>query len=156
TAVGALGSLPALGADAPAQADSWRGLKIGCASYTFRKLPLDQTIKAIAKTGLHYVSIKDFHMPMQMSLPQRQEVVKKFRDAGMEPLSCGNVTLPNSEATCRHNILYVKELGIPTIVCAPAADALPLLEKLVKEYDIKLAIHNHGPEDKNFPSPYDV
>jgi len=143
-------------ADAPSVKDSWRGLKIGVASYTFRKLKLDDTIKAIQKTGLKYVSIKDFHMPMQMSLPQRQEVVKKFRDAGIEPLSCGNITMPNTEATCRHNFLYVKEVGIPTIVCAPARDALPLLDKLVKEFDVKIAIHNHGPEDKNFPSPYDV
>src|SRR5947208_12429764 len=81
TAAGALASLPAIAADAPGGTDSWRGLKIGVASYTFRKLPLDAAIKAIQKTGLKYVSIKDFHMPMQMSLPQRQEVVKKFRDA---------------------------------------------------------------------------
>lgn len=36
----------------------------------------------------------------------------------------------------------------------PALDAFPLLDRLVKEYDIRLAIHNHGPGDL-YPSPYD-
>ncbi|HLJ54503.1 MAG TPA: TIM barrel protein, partial [Chthonomonadaceae bacterium] len=51
---------------------------------------------------------------------------------------------------------YAKDLGLPTIVCAPPPAALPILDKLVKEFDIRIAIHNHGPEDKEFPSPYDV
>jgi sugar phosphate isomerase/epimerase len=33
---------------------------------------------------------------------------------------------------------------------------MPILDRMVKEFNIKLAIHNHGPEDKRFPSPYDV
>ena len=49
-----------------------------------------------------------------------------------------------------------QERGIGVMVCAPPIDALPLLDRLVKEYDVKLAIHNHGPEDKQFPTPYDA
>jgi sugar phosphate isomerase/epimerase len=45
---------------------------------------------------------------------------------------------------------------MPTIVCSPHPESMPILDRMVKEYDIKLAIHNHGPEDKRFPSPYDV
>ncbi|HVS61504.1 MAG TPA: sugar phosphate isomerase/epimerase [Gemmatimonadaceae bacterium] len=51
---------------------------------------------------------------------------------------------------------YAKAAGMPLIVgtCKPAV--LPRLEKFAKQYNIKVAIHNHGPEDENFPSPYDV
>ncbi len=45
---------------------------------------------------------------------------------------------------------------MPTIVCMPSVAVLPKLEKYVKEYDIKIAVHAHGPEDKNFQSPQDV
>ena len=45
---------------------------------------------------------------------------------------------------------------MPLIVCAPTHDTLPLMEKYVKQYDIKIAIHNHGPEDKHFPTPQSV
>ena len=51
---------------------------------------------------------------------------------------------------------YAREAGMPLIVgtCKPAV--LTRVERFAKQYDIKVAIHNHGPEDENFPSPYDV
>jgi sugar phosphate isomerase/epimerase len=79
-----------------------------------------------------------------------------FRDAGMIPLSVGNVGMKNDEADVRRAFEYARDIGVTTMVCAPPPDAVPLLDKMVKEFNIKLAIHNHGPEDKMFPSPYDV
>jgi len=144
-------------AAAPANADErWRGLKIGVASYTFRKFNVDDTIKAIRRVGLRYVSIKDFHLPMNSTPQQRKDVAKKFRDAGITPLSCGVVTMTNNQANIRSAFEYAKDAGIPTIVCAPATDSMATLDKMVKEYDIKLAIHNHGPGDNKYPLPYDA
>ncbi len=61
------------------------------------------------------------------------------------------------EADIRKAFEYALDIGVSTIVCAPSHDAIPILDKLVQEFDIKLAIHNHGPEDKGFfPSPFDV
>ena len=136
--------------------DAWHGLKIGVASYTLRKLPLDTAIKAIGRVGLHYVSIKDAHLPMNSTPDERRAVAQKFKDAGITPVSCGNVTLRNDEASARAAFEYARDIGLPTIVCSPDPDSMPLLDKLVKEFDIKLAIHNHGPEDRRFPAPSDV
>ena len=136
--------------------DRFKGLKVGVASYTFRKVSLEQTIKAIQRVGLHYVSIKDFHLPMKSTTEERKKVAQAFVDAGITPLSCGNVKLTTDEAASRNAFEYVRDTGAKVMVCAPDAAALPMLEKLVKEFDIKLAIHNHGPEDKIFPSPYEV
>ncbi|MEJ7826606.1 MAG: sugar phosphate isomerase/epimerase, partial [Segetibacter sp.] len=72
------------------------------------------------------------------------------------PVSCGNITMQNDEKNVRQAFEYAKDCGMPTIVCSPHPESMPLLDKMVKEYNIKLAIHNHGPEDKRFPSPYDV
>ena len=137
-------------------ADPWRGLKVGVASYTLRKLPLDAAIKAIQRVGLHYVSIKDFHLSLKSTPEERRAVVQKFKDAGITPLSCGNISMQNDEANVRAAFQYARDAGIPTIVCSPAPESMPILDKMVKEFDIKLAIHNHGPEDKRFPSPHDV
>lgn len=137
--------------------DRFRGLKVGCASYSFRKLPLEQTIKDIARVGLHYVSIKDFHLPLKSTKEERQKVAAMFRDAGITPLSAGNVSLTSDEAAARNAFEYCRDLGLKSMVCAPKSpDLLPMLEKLVKEFDVRLAIHNHGPEDKVFPSPYEI
>ena len=142
-------------ASAPAK-DDFKGLKVGVASYSFRKMPLEATIKAIQRVGLHYVSIKDFHLPMKSTAEARKAVAQQFIDAGITPLSCGNIRLTTDEAANRNAFEYVRDTGCRVMVCAPSMESLPMLDKLVKEYDIRLAIHNHGPEDKTFPSPLEV
>jgi inosose dehydratase len=136
--------------------DPWKGLKIGAATYTFNKLKLDDAIKATVRVGLPYCSIKDFHLPMKSTTDERKAVVAKFKAAGITPLSVGVVTLKNDEAQVRAAFEYTRDVGVPVMVCAPDPASLPICEKMVKEFDIKLAIHNHGPEDNKFPSPYDV
>jgi len=166
-AVAAAGGQWARGEDAPALApvgspkaadhgDPWRGLKVGITTYTFKQRPLDPTIAAIQRVDLHYCSIKDFHLPLKSTMAERKEVAEKFKAAGITPLSCGVIQLPNNEATIRQAFDYAHDAGIGTIACSPFPDALPMLDKMVQEYDIRLAIHNHGPEDKNFPSPNEV
>jgi inosose dehydratase len=136
--------------------DPWRGLKAGVASYTLRKMSLNDAIKAIQRVGLNYVSIKDFHLPLKSTAEERRSVTQKFKDAGITPLSCGNITMQNDEANIRQAFEYARDASLPTIVCSPHPDSMPILDRMVKEFNIKLAIHNHGPEDKRFPSPYDV
>jgi sugar phosphate isomerase/epimerase len=126
------------------------------ASYTLRKLPLEAAIAAIQRVGLRYVSIKDFHLKLDSTPEERKAVAARFKQAGITPLSCGNITMQNDEADVRRAFTYARDAGLPAIVCSPHPDSMPLLDKMVKEFDIRLAIHNHGPEDKRFPSPYDV
>jgi len=73
--------------------DPWKGLKIGVASYTFHKLPLETCVDAIKRIDLHYVSIKDSHLKLDSSTAERKAVVQKFRDAGIMPISCGVITI---------------------------------------------------------------
>lgn len=141
---------------ATGHSDPWLGLKVGIASYTFSKLPLDVTIQGIRRVDVHYVSIKEAHLPLKSTAEQRKAVVAKFKEAGITPLSCGNVSMRGGESELRNAFEYARDAGIPTIVCAPSKENLPALDHLVKEFNIKLAIHNHGPEDRIFPSPLDV
>jgi sugar phosphate isomerase/epimerase len=134
----------------------WQNFKVGVASYSFRKMSLEDAIKALKRLNLNYISVKDFHLPLTSSIAERQAAMLKLKDAGITPLSCGNITMQNDETNVRQAFQYAKDCNIPTIVCSPDPDSMPILDKMVKEYDIKLAIHNHGPEDKRFPSPYDV
>ncbi len=139
--------------------DPWKGLKVGVATYSLRELPIDEAIAAVKQVGLKYVSIKNVknHVDVSHSSDERKERAQMFRDAGITPLSVGNVSMRDGEAEIRKGFEYARDIGVSTIVCAPSHDAIPILDKLVKEFDIRLAIHNHGPEDKGFfPSPYDV
>lgn len=145
----------AAGRPALAQAsDPWRGLKLGVASYTLRKLSLDDAIKAIRQVGLEYVSIKDSHLPLKSTADERRAAVARFKAAGISVLSCGVITTQNDEAGIRAAFEYARDAGIPTIVGNPDPASLPIVDRMVKEFDIRLAIHNHGPGDKRWPSPY--
>ncbi|MBA2563004.1 MAG: sugar phosphate isomerase/epimerase [Chitinophagaceae bacterium] len=136
--------------------NDWQNFKVGIASYTFRKMSLEDTIKALQRLGLHYISIKDFHLALNSSTAERQAAMQKLAAAGITALSCGNITMQNDENNIRQAFEYAKDCRMPAIVCSPHPASMPILDRMVKEYDIKLAIHNHGPEDKRFPSPYDV
>lgn len=140
-------------------AGGWHGLKVGVATYTLRELPIDEAIQGVKRVGLKYVSIKNVknHIDLSHSSEERKQRAQKFRDSGLIPLSVGNVSMRTGEADIRKAFEYARDIGVPTMVCAPSLDAIPFLDKMVKEFNIRLAIHNHGPEDKGFfPSPFDV
>jgi sugar phosphate isomerase/epimerase len=157
-------NLTSFAAPAAEETDPWLGLKIGVATYTVRELPIEEAIKAVKRVGLKYVSIKNVpnHIDLTHTSEVRKQRAQMFRDAGLVPLSVGNVGMKNDEADMRRAFEYARDVGVPTMVCSPTRDAGDLdkwvktLDPLVKEFNIKLAIHNHGPEDSNFPSPYDV
>jgi inosose dehydratase len=153
---GGLAATRVLAADPTPNADPFLGLRVGVATYTFSRVPLEKTIRDIKQVGVQYVSIKEAHLPLKSTAEQRKEVVKKFKEAGITPLSCGNIAMKDDESAVRNAFEYARDAGIPTIVCTPVPQILPLLDKLVKKFDIKLAIHNHGPEDKLWPSPYTI
>ncbi len=147
-----------------ADPNPWRGLKVGVATYTFREWPIEKCIEGVKRAGLQYVSIKNHnnHVNITHTPEERKQRAQMFRDAGITPLSVGNVGMKNDEGEMRRAFEYARDCGVKVMVCAPDKDAgdmekwVSTLDKLVKEFDIKLAIHNHGPEDKYFPSPFDV
>src|SRR5687768_5729827 len=136
--------------------DPFHGLKVGVASYSLRGMRVEEAVVATQRVGLKYVSIKDVHLPMTSTADERKAVAAKFKDAGITPLSVGVVSMQNDEANIRSAFEYTRDVGAPVIVCNPHPDSFPILDKLVKEFDLKLAIHNHGPESDRFKSPYDA
>lgn len=160
-AIGMMAGLPAVAEEITLRSKDetpFKGLKVGVATYTLTQQfkTAEEAIKAVKRVGVQYCSIKEGHLPYKSTTEERKATVAKFKAAGITPLSVGNVTLKNDEAQIRAMFEYTRDVGVPVMVCAPEKAALPICERMVKEFDIRMAIHNHGPEDKNFPSPYDV
>jgi sugar phosphate isomerase/epimerase len=135
---------------------AYDGLKLGIASYTFRKFSLDQAIAMTKEAGAGYISLKDFHLPYKSPPAERQEARKKIEGAGLVLMSGGVIYMKNNEPEIRGFFEYARDAGMPTIVCSPDVNCLDMVEKMVKEFDIRIAIHNHGPGDKKYPLPLDV
>jgi sugar phosphate isomerase/epimerase len=133
-----------------------RGLKVGLASYSLRKFSLDQAIAMCQAMDVHYITLKDVHLPMTATAEEIKTAVGKVRAAGIELMGGGVIYMKNDEAAVRRAFEYAKTAGFPLIVGAPDPDAVPLVERFVREYGIPLAIHNHGPEDKSYPAPQDA
>jgi len=130
--------------------DPFRGLKFGLTTYSTRRLTLDQTLDALRSMGIGHLTLKDVHLSMTSTAGERAAVRKKVEAAGLKILSCGVITW-TEEAQIRPTLEYVRDVGAGAVVAVPAA-LLPAVNKLVKELDVRVGIHNHGPEDKNFPS----
>jgi len=128
---------------------------LGLASYSLRKFNLDQTLAMTKRVGLKYIAFKSFHLPLESTQAEIQAVVTKVKEAGLE-LYGGGVIYMKNEAEVNQAFDYAKAAGMKTIIGAPQHELLPLVNKKVQEYDIKLAIHNHGPGDKIYPTPASV
>jgi len=131
-------------------------IRLGIASYTFRKFDQAHLIDFMHQLKTPYLNLKDVHLPMT-PLDQVAPRAAEYRAAGFKLTAAGTITFnKDDDGDMRAKFEYVKAAGIPIIVGAPTHQVLPRLEKFIKQYNIRVAIHNHGPEDKNFPSPLDV
>ena len=124
--------------------------ELGLASYTLRKFDLNQTLAMTKRVGLKHIAFKDFHLAMNSTPEQIQEAVVKVKDAGLDLYGGGVIYMRNEQEVSRA-FEYAKAAGMRVIIGVPNPELLPLVDKKVKEYDIKIAIHNHGPTDKMYP-----
>jgi sugar phosphate isomerase/epimerase len=130
-------------------------LKLGLASYSLFKKKLPEVIETTKVLKVRYINLKpEAHLPYDSSPTQIAEAIKMLDDAGLQLVGTGTTYLQkNDEAQIRQRFEYNKALRSPLIVIGPTIETLPTIEKFVKEYNIQVAIHNHGPGDKHFPTP---
>ncbi len=132
-------------------------IKLGVASYSLRKFSRAEAIKMTQDIGTSYINIKSVHLTHDSSPKELMAGRKEIEAAGLKIVGGGTVSFrEDTDNAVRANFEYAKNCGMPLMVIAPNPEILPRIEKFVKEYDIKVAIHNHGPEDKFFPAPSDV
>lgn len=131
-------------------------LKLGVASYSLRKFPLDRALEIAKALDVKYLNFKDVHIPRTDPPEAIRAARAKVEAAGFTIVGGGTITMKNDAAQVRHDFEYARLAGMPLIVAAPSPDSLDVVERTAKEFGIRVAIHNHGPEDKFFPSPYDA
>ncbi len=131
-------------------------MKIGLASYSMRSHSLDKVIELCKAADVKYLTLKDMHLP-RTDTPEALAAAKaKIAAAGIIVTGGGVINMKNDPDQVRKDFEYARASKLPMIVGSPDPDALDLVEKMVKEFGIPVAIHNHGPEDKKFPSPRDI
>src|SRR5882724_2888350 len=133
-------------------------IRLGLASYTFRNFGRAQMIGFLKQLNVLELNAKDVKDHLPADAQEEAGALMNYAAAGIKLHAAGTIYFPKDEdADIRSKFEYCKRAGIAVIVAGdPAPETLPRIEKFVKEYDIRFAIHNHGPEDKLWHSPLDV
>ncbi|NII26595.1 sugar phosphate isomerase/epimerase [Pseudoflavitalea sp. X16] len=147
-------SLPLVSGAAPGKKEPVL-LSTGIAGYTFAKFDLEKAIAMMKKVDIKYLSVKDFHLPLNSNAEKIQSVLKQLADADIKVYAVGVIYMKTQQAV-DEAFDYAKRVGVPLIVGVPNPELLDYTEKVVKSSGIRLAIHNHGPEDKLYPGPKNV
>lgn len=145
-------SLEASTAAAPAPA-----IRFGIASFSFREFSRRLCIQYTKQLGISLLTIKEFHALYRSTPEELDRARREFAAAGLTLTGGGTVyMLKEDPEDVKFYFEYAKRLGLPMMNVGPTAKTLPIIEKFAREYDIKIAVHNHGPEDKHFPAPSDA
>jgi sugar phosphate isomerase/epimerase len=133
-------------------------IRLGLASYTLRNFSRAQMIGFMKQLNVSALNAKDVKDHLPTNAQEEEEALADYAAAGVKLHAAGTIYFPkDKDADIRSKFEYCKRAGIAVIVAGdPAPETLPRIEKFVKEYDIRFAIHNHGPEDKLWHSPLDV
>ena len=130
---------------------AYAGFKMGLQTYSLRAFDLDKTLATLKDLGLKYAQ---FYRGGQMIVTDDAASIegwkKKLAEAGVKMLSFGVERFTKDHAENRKRFEFAKAMGFPVLVAAPSPDSFESLDALTKEYGIKIAIHNHGPEDKTW------
>jgi sugar phosphate isomerase/epimerase len=134
------------------------GIKLGIATYTFRSFDRAKTIEMLKVVQAPWTSIKDgVHFAYNSTPQELKQIRAEFDAAGLKVTSAGNISLAQDDPEyIRQRFEIAKNLGLSMMVCIPTRSNIRTVEKFVKEYDMRIAIHNHGPEQKDFPNPQSV
>ena len=125
---------------------------LGMAGYTFVKFPLEDALKMTQRVGIKHLCIKDFHLPLDSSDSEIAAFHKKCGEYGIKGYAVGPIYM-KSEDQVNMAFEYAKKVGVRLIIGVPNYELLPLVDRKVKEYDFRVAIHNHGPGDDLYPTP---
>jgi sugar phosphate isomerase/epimerase len=152
-AAGVFGRIPAHAAPPGTAKDV---LKLGVASYSMREFPLDRALEMAGTLGVRYMTFKDVHVPRTDPPEATRALRAKIEAAGITIMGGGTIRIPNDPAQMEKEFQYAKNAGFPLIYTDPDREALDTIERLAQTYDIRVAIHNHGPEDTRWPRPQDA
>src|SRR5712692_9398929 len=128
--------------------------RLGVASYSLRNFPRDKAIEMVKALGTRYVNLKSVHLPYDLSPAELVAARREIEAAGLQIVGGGLITFEqDTDAEVARYFAYAKVAGMPLITATADPKFLPRIERFARQSDIQVAIHNHGPEDKHFPSP---
>ena len=130
--------------------------KVSMAGYSFLHFDIDKTLEMMKRINVNYLCIKDFHLKLSASKEECDAFHAKLKSAGVTGYGVGPIYMDKTESQIDEAFEYAKRAGVKLIVGIPDYKHLPYVDKKVKEYDVKYAIHIHGPDNPKYPNAKNV
>src|SRR5690606_38408211 len=124
---------------------------LGIAGYSFVHFSLEESLAMMKRMNVRFLCIKDFHLAYKSSSSEIADFHKKLDQAGVVGYAVGPIYM-KSTVDIDNAFEYAKRVGVKLIVGIPNPQDLDYVSKKVEEYDMRYAIHNHGPEDELYPN----
>ena len=119
---------------------------LSCADWTFHLFDIDTALQTLQKCDIHYLCIKDFHLPLDATEEQIKAFHAKCAEYGVTGYGVGPI-YQNTEEEVDKAFEYTRKVGAKVMLSVPPYELLPYVDKKIKEYpEIKYAIHLHGPD----------
>ena len=128
---------------------------LGMAGWTFHKFDLQKTLETMRQLDVRYLCIKDFHLPLDSTDEQIAAFHQKLAEYGVTGYGVGPIYM-KSEAEVDRAFQYAQRVGVKVLVGVPNYELLDYAEQKVRQYDIRLAIHLHGPDMPMYPNAQDI
>ncbi len=131
---------------------------LGIAGYTFNKFDIDTTLAFMRRIDVHYLCIKDFHLPLDADADQVAAFKAKLAEHNVVGYAVGPIYMKDVPAA-EKAFAYAQRVGVDLIVGVPGSwgdkspnyAVLDRVEQLVRETNIRYAIHLHGPDMSLYP-----
>ncbi|MFP4056931.1 MAG: sugar phosphate isomerase/epimerase family protein [Candidatus Brocadiia bacterium] len=127
-------------------------LPLGLTTYMFKHYDLDQTLAMAQRVAVDRICLRSNLLPLDSSAKEIAAALAKVRKAGLEVYGGGVIYL-RDEAAVERAGAYAQAAGMKLISVSLPPELLPALQRKVRQLDLRAAIHNHGPEDKHYPTP---
>lgn len=129
--------------------------RLGIAGFSFVNFKLEPSLEMMKKMDVHYLCIKDFHLPYASTADEIAAFHEKLKQSGVTGYAVGPIYMKTKQEI-DNGFDYAKRVGVNLIIGIPNPEDLPYIDKKVKEFNMRYAIHNHGPDIKLFPNAESV
>ena len=129
--------------------ESTESFKLGIAGYTFAQFDLETTLETLIRADVHYLCIKNFHLPLESTDEQIDAFHEQLAEAGVTGYAVGPLYM-KTEKEVDDIFRYAKRVGVTMIIGVPTYELMPYVNSKVQEYDLVFAINLHGPDQERF------
>jgi sugar phosphate isomerase/epimerase len=125
--------------------DLFGGFPVGVQNYSLRHFNTEEAIRHLQGMGVHYAEFYSKHLDPKADDAKIAEVEGMLKSAGIKLSGHGVHGFSKDHEANKRLFDFAKKIGVKVITANPEPDAFDSLDRLVAEYDIRIAIHNHGP-----------